>query len=62
MVNRQAMLSFLKSLKLPSGGFVMHEGGEEDLRAVYIVIVVAKLCGLLTNDLKKDVSDYIASC
>jgi protein farnesyltransferase subunit beta len=56
------MLSFLKSLKLPSGGFVMHEGGEEDLRAVYIVIVVAKICGLLTNDLKKDVSDYIASC
>jgi len=40
------MKTFLMKMKLPSGGFVMHEDGEEDLRGVYIAVIVAKLLGI----------------
>ena len=50
------------SLKLPNGGFIMHERGEEDVRGVYIVCVVAKLLGILDEDLLEGVVEYLVEC
>lgn len=44
------------------GAFIMHELGEIDLRACYLVIVVAKVLGILTPELIEGTADYIASC
>jgi len=40
----------------------MHENGETDLRATYIVISVSSLLNILTNELVEGVADYISSC
>jgi protein farnesyltransferase subunit beta len=50
------------SLKTKNNSFLMHENGEDDLRGVYIVIVVASLLNILTSDLIDGVADYISSC
>ncbi len=50
------------SLKTDQNSFLMHENGEDDLRGVYIVIVVAKILNILTEELISGVADYISKC
>ena len=40
----------------------MHKTGEEDLRAVYIIVVIATLLNIASDELFEGISDYIASC
>ena len=40
----------------------MHENGEDDIRAVYIAMVTAKVLNILTDELVEGVADYISSC
>lgn len=51
LIDTTRMLQFLQRLKQPNGRFmIQEEGGEEDLRASYCAVAVAKICGLLPND------------
>ena len=56
------MYDFLLSLKTEHNSFLMHENGEDDLRAVYIVMVTATVLDIATPELIHGVADYVASC
>lgn len=64
MINREGMYKFLMSLRNPSrkGSFHMHENGEEDMRGVYIAVILADLLNLDKTQLLDGVGDYISSC
>lgn len=58
------MYNFLMGLRHPvhKGSFIMHENGEEDLRGVYIAVIVADILNISDDKLMDGVADYIASC
>ena len=62
VVNREALHSFLLSMKDPSGGFTMHAGGEVDVRGSYCALAAAFLTGTLTPRLKQGCAEFIARC
>ncbi|KAK4704788.1 protein farnesyltransferase subunit beta, partial [Phenoliferia sp. Uapishka_3] len=62
MINRRGMYNFLLSLKQPDGSFVMHVGGEVDVRGCYCGLTVATLLNILTPALALNTSSFIASC
>ena len=63
-INRKLMYKFLKELRNPikKGSFHMHENGEEDMRGVYIAVILADLLNLDKKVLLEGVGDHIASC
>ncbi|KAI9005628.1 farnesyltransferase, CAAX box, beta [Hyaloraphidium curvatum] len=61
-IKRPEMLSWLLSLKQPDGSFIMHDGGEVDVRGSYCAMTVAKLLGILTPELTQGVSDFVVQC
>jgi len=44
------------------GSFLIHQNGEIDMRGVYCAMVIADILGILDDDLKQGVGDFIASC
>lgn len=62
VVNREGLHRFLCSMKHPSGGFTMHEGGEVDVRGSYCALSAAALSGVLTSQLKEGAANYIIRC
>lgn len=64
VVNRESLLNFVVSMKLPDGSFRMHRGGEIDVRAVYCAIVVAKITNiqLPAKDLFEGTAEWILTC
>ncbi|ETL97603.1 hypothetical protein, variant 2 [Phytophthora nicotianae CJ01A1] len=62
-VDRQKLYRFFMSRKhAATGAFTAHDGGEVDVRVTYCVISIASLYGILTDELKAGVVDYILSC
>ncbi|GAA6006154.1 hypothetical protein JCM11491_002052 [Sporobolomyces phaffii] len=61
-IDRAGLYRFLLSLKQPDGSFVMHAGGEVDVRGCYCALSVAVLLNLLTSELAEGTADFIASC
>ncbi|KAE9108559.1 hypothetical protein PF010_g11859 [Phytophthora fragariae] len=62
-VDRQALYRFFLARKdAVTGGFTAHDGGEVDARMTYCVISIASLFGVLTDELKVGVVDYVLSC
>ncbi|BGP57025.1 hypothetical protein JCM8202_004538 [Rhodotorula sphaerocarpa] len=61
-IDRTAMHHFLMSLKQPDGSFIMHEGGEVDVRGCYCALTVATLLNILTPELLRGTADFVASC
>ncbi|GAA5859481.1 hypothetical protein JCM1840_004634 [Sporobolomyces johnsonii] len=61
-IDRPGMYRFLMSLKQPDGSFIMHEGGEVDVRGCYCALTVAVLLNLLTPELARRTPEFIASC
>ncbi|GJN92515.1 hypothetical protein Rhopal_005545-T1 [Rhodotorula paludigena] len=61
-IDRQGMYRFLMSVKQPDGSFIMHDGGEVDVRGCYCALTVAVLLNILTPDLARNTSSFIASC
>ncbi|GAA5893584.1 hypothetical protein JCM6882_007856 [Rhodosporidiobolus microsporus] len=61
-IDRPGMYRFLLSLKQPDGSFIMHDGGEVDVRGCYCALTIATLLNLLTPDLATSTSSFIASC
>ena len=46
LIDRRAMWRWLGRMKQPDGGFTMCEGGEEDVRGAFCVVVIASLLNL----------------
>ncbi|GAA6038442.1 hypothetical protein JCM8097_007654 [Rhodosporidiobolus ruineniae] len=61
-IDRAGMYRFLMSVKQPDGSFIMHEGGEVDVRGCYCALTIATLLNILTPDLAAGTSSFIASC
>lgn len=56
------MHNFLLSLKQPDGSFIMHHGGEVDVRGTYCALSVATILNLLTPALAENTPAFIARC
>ncbi|KDN48853.1 terpenoid cyclases/Protein prenyltransferase [Tilletiaria anomala UBC 951] len=61
-INRLKMYTWLLSLKQPDGSFVVHHGGEVDVRASYCVLCISLLLGICTPELIEGMDEFIASC
>ncbi|KAI9344293.1 terpenoid cyclases/protein prenyltransferase alpha-alpha toroid [Obelidium mucronatum] len=61
-IDRKKLYSWMMSLKQPNGSFIMHHGGEVDVRASYCVASVCRLLNLLTPSLTDNMGSFIASC
>lgn len=61
-IDKSKIYKWLLKLKQPNGGFVMHEGGECDVRAVYCALSIASLLGILDSTLAKDTELFLANC
>ncbi|KAJ3289688.1 hypothetical protein HK104_007290 [Borealophlyctis nickersoniae] len=62
VVDRAAMLSYLKKMKMPDGSFVMHEGGETDVRGTYCAMNVCKLLNIIDPILVDNAAEFIVRC
>uniref|UniRef100_A0A6B2L6D9 Protein farnesyltransferase subunit beta n=1 Tax=Arcella intermedia TaxID=1963864 RepID=A0A6B2L6D9_9EUKA len=61
-IDRKALYQFFLKLKIPGGGFRVHENGEADVRGSYCALSVAYVLNLLTEELTEGVAKWIASC
>uniref|UniRef100_A0AAR2K9I2 Protein farnesyltransferase subunit beta n=1 Tax=Pygocentrus nattereri TaxID=42514 RepID=A0AAR2K9I2_PYGNA len=62
VINREKLLDFLYSVKQPDGSFVMHVGGEVDVRSAYCAASVASLTNIITPTLFEGTHNWILSC
>ena len=62
LIDRDTMLRFLLSLKQSNGSFVMHVGGEVDVRGSYCALTVAHLLNITTPTLLDQVAEFIGQC
>ncbi|KAI8593264.1 terpenoid cyclases/protein prenyltransferase alpha-alpha toroid [Geranomyces variabilis] len=62
VVKRPELLSFLLRMKQPDGSFIMHEGGEVDVRGSYCALAPAKFLNILTPALRSGCGAFIARC
>ncbi|XP_053553690.1 protein farnesyltransferase subunit beta-like [Bombina bombina] len=61
-INREKLLEFLYSLKQRDGSFIMHHGGEVDVRSAYCAASVASLTNIMTPMLFDGTAEWIARC
>uniref|UniRef100_A0AC34FVV9 Protein farnesyltransferase subunit beta n=1 Tax=Panagrolaimus sp. ES5 TaxID=591445 RepID=A0AC34FVV9_9BILA len=62
IVNRKTLYEFILSLKQPNGSFIMHKGGEVDIRGVYCAAAVASLTRIMDSKLFEGTPAWIISC
>uniref|UniRef100_A0A131XVC9 Protein farnesyltransferase subunit beta n=1 Tax=Ixodes ricinus TaxID=34613 RepID=A0A131XVC9_IXORI len=62
VIDRKKLYSFLKRVKQPDGSFIMHEGGESDVRGTYCALAVAKLTNIWTASLFEGTAEWVAKC
>eukprot|EP00064_Thunnus_orientalis_P001298 superscaffoldBa00000088_g1300 len=62
VASEEKLLDFLWSVKQPDGSFVMHVGGEVDVRSAYCAASVASLTNILTPKLFEDTTNWILRC
>lgn len=62
-INRKAIHKWLLSLKTNEGGFsTVSPVGEQDVRGVYAALSVASLLGILDEDIKVGVKEFLINC
>ncbi|KAK9319107.1 terpenoid cyclases/protein prenyltransferase alpha-alpha toroid [Lipomyces orientalis] len=61
-INRRKLYKWLMSVKRPDGGFSMHVGGEEDVRAVYCALASAALMNIITPELVEGTAEWVSRC
>lgn len=57
--HREKLQQFLWSVKQPDGSFIMHVGGEVDVRGVYCALSVAKLTNIYTPELFEGSAEWV---
>ncbi|VDN14958.1 unnamed protein product [Dibothriocephalus latus] len=64
VIDRQKLGDWLLSLHQPDGSFIMHHGGEVDVRGAYCAVSVAALTGLLKSrpEIFTGTAKWIARC
>ncbi|XP_030070952.1 protein farnesyltransferase subunit beta [Microcaecilia unicolor] len=62
VINREKLLEFLYALKQPDGSFIMHRGGEVDVRSAYCAASVASLTNIITPTLFSGTAEWIVRC
>ncbi|VDM16758.1 unnamed protein product [Hydatigera taeniaeformis] len=64
VIDRQALGDWLVSLRQPDGSFVMHHGGEVDVRGAYCAVATASITGVLKSrqNIFKGTAEWIARC
>ncbi|XP_035237101.1 protein farnesyltransferase subunit beta-like isoform X1 [Anguilla anguilla] len=62
VIDREKLLDFLFSVKQSDGSFVMHVGGEVDIRSAYCAVSVASLTNIITPKLFDRTPNWIVSC
>ncbi|KND04533.1 uncharacterized protein SPPG_00259 [Spizellomyces punctatus DAOM BR117] len=60
LIDRSALLDWLRRLKQADGSFLMHEGGELDVRGIYCVLATVKLLNIVSPDLAANSEQFIA--
>lgn len=61
-IDVNSMHNFLLSVKQPDGSYIMHIGGEPDVRGVYCALAVSTICGIRDDKLTKNCIEWIVSC
>ncbi|EUB57429.1 Protein farnesyltransferase subunit beta [Echinococcus granulosus] len=64
VIDRQALGDWLISLRQPDGSFVMHHGGEVDVRGAYCAVATASITGVLKSrpEIFQGTAEWIARC
>ncbi|GFG37972.1 hypothetical protein Cfor_06620 [Coptotermes formosanus] len=62
IIDREKLQKFLWSVRSPDGAFMMHPGGEVDIRGVYCALAVARLTNIYTDALFNNSANWIVSC
>uniref|UniRef100_A0A0X3PET7 Protein farnesyltransferase subunit beta n=1 Tax=Schistocephalus solidus TaxID=70667 RepID=A0A0X3PET7_SCHSO len=64
VIDRHKLGDWLLSLRQPDGSFIMHHGGEVDVRGAYCAVSVAALTGLLKSrpEIFTGTAEWIARC
>ncbi|KNC78255.1 hypothetical protein SARC_09312, partial [Sphaeroforma arctica JP610] len=65
VIDREGLIEWIKTLKQPDGSFVMHIGGEIDVRGAYCAVSVLKLCCVpktMRDGVFKGTAEWIAQC
>lgn len=57
---RPKMLAWILSLKQPDGSYLVHVGGEVDVRASYCVMCITLLLGICTPEIVEGMGDFVA--
>ncbi|CAG8693936.1 17759_t:CDS:2, partial [Racocetra persica] len=58
-IDRESLYKWFMKLKQPDGSFIMHEGGEVDIRGAYCILATATLINLITPELIAGTADWI---
>ncbi|KAJ3073384.1 hypothetical protein HDU98_001675 [Podochytrium sp. JEL0797] len=61
-IDRIRLYSWMQNLKQTDGSFIMHHGGEVDVRGSYCVASVCRLLNILTPSLTLNMGAFVASC
>ncbi|TIB08564.1 hypothetical protein E3P92_03720 [Wallemia ichthyophaga] len=61
-IDRRGVYDFLMRVKQQDGSFIVHEGGEVDVRGCYCALAVATILDILTPELLHNVEKFVASC
>ncbi|CAG8511837.1 12144_t:CDS:10 [Rhizophagus irregularis] len=62
LIDRETLYNWFLKLKREDGSFVMHEGGEVDVRGAYCVLSAATLTNLVTPELTAGTAEWIKRC
>uniref|UniRef100_A0A7E4VXI3 Protein farnesyltransferase subunit beta n=1 Tax=Panagrellus redivivus TaxID=6233 RepID=A0A7E4VXI3_PANRE len=62
VIDRNTLYDFILSMKQPNGSFIMHEGGEADIRGVYCAVAVAEMTGITDEKLFEGTAAWVVSC
>ncbi|XP_070577391.1 protein farnesyltransferase subunit beta-like [Ptychodera flava] len=62
VIDRPKLQKFLMKMKTPEGAFMMHEGGEVDIRGAYCAAVAAQLTNVATPEMFDGTAEWMVSC
>eukprot|EP00040_Diaphanoeca_grandis_P044554 m.12730 g.12730 ORF g.12730 m.12730 type:complete len:399 (-) comp9419_c0_seq1:95-1291(-) len=62
IIDRRKLITWLRKLREPSGGWQMHEDGELDVRGAYCAASTCVLLGVPTAELFENTAEWVVRC